>query len=134
MSDDDGGKFYNTTHLRGVELRVRRANAEQQYDAVKELFVDNPEAKLSREDVGRLVLPGSPVTSAGRCLCNLTDDGILEKLGDDHMVMGEYGMKIHTWRLKRPAPVLTCPEAFGPGPVVTTVREQEKEPEQEELF
>ena len=38
-----------------------------------------------------------PLTSIRRAISNLTDNGKLMKL--ERMVMGNYGKKVHTWRL-----------------------------------
>lgn len=96
--------YYNTTHVRGQKLRIYEIQAQRQEDAVLELFKANPTAKLSPEDVGRLVLPKAPRTSWGRCLTNLTKAGKLIKT--DETVVGCYDREIYLWTL---APDPTIP-------------------------
>ena len=89
--------YYNTTHVRGQKLRIYEVQAERQEEAVLEFFQANPDAKVTAEDIGRLVLPGTPRTSWGRCLTNLKKAGKIEKL--DEQVDGAWNRPIYLWRL-----------------------------------
>jgi len=89
--------YYNTTHVRGQKLRIYEFAAERQEDAVLEFFQANPTAKLSAEDVGRLVLPRAPRTSWGRCLTNLKKAGKIIKT--DETVEGAWKREIYLWQL-----------------------------------
>lgn len=92
-----GESYYNTTRVRGHQLRLYELQAEFQDAKVLEFMENNPSFKASAEDIGRLVLPRAPRTSWGRALCNLTTLGLLEKT--DHQVDGKYDRPIYTWRL-----------------------------------
>ena len=94
MTEDS---YYNTTHVRGQKLKVYEFAAERQEEAVLEFFRVKPTAKLSAEDVGRLVLPGTPRTSWGRCLTNLKIAGKIVKT--DETVEGAWGREIYLWKL-----------------------------------
>lgn len=85
--------YYNTTHVRGVKLRRYELAAEVQEEKCVEFWNANPYARLTAEDVGELILPGTPRTSWGRCLTNLTTRGYLVKT--DEQVEGVWGRPIY---------------------------------------
>ena len=100
MSDDD---YFNTTRLRGRQLAGYEIKAKTQNTKVAEFFRHNPRLEFTPEDIGRLVLPGTPRTSWGRTLTVNTKKGLLEKT--DNQLEGAWGRPIYTWRLKPRAPV-----------------------------
>jgi predicted transcriptional regulator len=100
---NEGGSYYNTTRVRGQELRIYEIAAQRQEERVLEFFQANPRAELSAEDIGRLVLQGTPRTSWGRSLTNLMKRNLLEKT--DRQVEGAWGRPIYLWRLKPKDPV-----------------------------
>ncbi len=99
-----GESYYNTTRVRGQLLKIYEFAAERQEDAVLEFFRANPEALVSAEDIGKLVLPGTPRTSWGRSLTNLKKAGKILKT--DELTEGAWGREIYLWKL---APDPTVP-------------------------
>lgn len=100
----EASSYYNTTHVRGQVLRMFEIAAERQEERVLAFFRANPEAYLSAEDIGRLVLPGTPRTSWGRSLTNLKKRGVIVKT--DEQIDGDWGRPIYLWKLApaKPAP------------------------------
>lgn len=94
--------YFNTTRVRGRQLASYRAAAESQDEKVLEFFNQNPDRQFTPEDIGRLVLPGTPRTSWGRTLTDLTTIGLLEKT--DEQTTGVWGRPIYYWRLARRNP------------------------------
>ncbi len=101
MTDDH---YFNTTRVRGQLLRIYEFAAKRQEENVLEFFKANPTAKVSAEDIGKLVLPGTPRTSWGRCLTNLKKARKILKT--DETVEGAWGREIYLWQL---APDPTAP-------------------------
>ena len=90
--------YYNTNHEVGDELAESREKASRQRDLVLALFRSNPGASMAPHQVLRAVaVAGTPITSIRRAMTDLTALGHLEKTSD--MVMGDFGKKVHTWRL-----------------------------------
>jgi hypothetical protein len=98
VQDQFSRDYYNTNRERGAELRSSRIQARKQQETILLFFQANPSRLYSREEINRLVLPNAPYTSVQRAITNLTDDGFLDKT--THMVMGSWGKKVHTWRLR----------------------------------
>ena len=96
----NGGSYFNTTRVRGRQLAEYEARAETQEEKVLEFAKHNPELEFTAEDVGRLILPGTPRTSWGRALTNLERRGALVRL--DRQVEGSWGRPIYLYRLARP--------------------------------
>jgi len=91
--------FYNTVYLKSEKIKLATQKALAQEDKVYLMFLEHPgqkftptevHEKLGGERFGRF-------TSVHRCLSNLTDKGLIEKM--DMMVPGPYGKPNHTWRL-----------------------------------
>ena len=99
MSDES---YYNTTRVRGHQLRLYEFQAERQEHKVREFMEANPTFEPTAEDIGRLVLPGTPRTSWGRCLTNLKKQGIIAKT--DKQLEGQWGRPIYLWRLIQAEP------------------------------
>lgn len=91
------GPYYNTTHIRGQLLVEYTIKAAFQEDKVAEFARANPWVEFSCEDIGRLVLPGTPRTSWGRACTNLEHGGILQRL--DKKITGSWGRPIYLYRL-----------------------------------
>lgn len=100
MSDDD---YFNTTRLRGRQLYSYQIQATNQNAKVLEFARHNPGLEFTPEDIGRLVLPGTPRTSWGRAITVNTKKGFLEKT--DNQVDGIWGRPIYFWRLKPREPL-----------------------------
>ncbi len=94
--------YFNTTRVRGRQLAHYRQAAESQDEKVLDFFNDNPDRQFTPEDIGRLVLPGTPRTSWGRTLTDLTKIGLLEKT--NNQTDGVWGRPIYYWRLARRDP------------------------------
>ncbi len=94
MKDDS---YYNTTRVRGQLLKIYEFAAQVQEEAVLEFFEANPRAKVSAEDIGKFVLPGTPRTSWGRCLTNLKKARKIIKT--DETVEGAWKRPIYLWQL-----------------------------------
>lgn len=98
--------YFNTTHVRGHRLAEYQVAATRQEDKVAEFARHNSLLEFSCEDIGRLVLPGTPRTSWGRACTNLQQAGILVRL--DIQVEGAWGRPIYLYKLAPPKP-----EQFG---------------------
>lgn len=91
--------YYNTNNEQGQTLEASRKKAKTQEEEILYIFEENPEANLSPDGIQRILsVCGYPITSIRRSLTNLTKQNKIEKT--DVMVEGEYGKKVHTWRLK----------------------------------
>lgn len=63
------------------------------------LFKELPHAEIPIFMVRRWCFPpGSAESNAGRAVNTLTRQGLLIKLPKAHMIMGDRGKKVHTWR------------------------------------
>lgn len=92
--------FYNTTHMTADELKVRRASANRQNQAILNFFKDNPAGFFTPFEVQQYSgLKSIPITSIRRAINNLTDAGFIVKT--DKMRPGEYGAMNHTWTLAK---------------------------------
>lgn len=91
--------YYNTNLESGAELAESIARARAQEDAVLWFFIRHADGKFTREEVNWLTLPDAPYTSVQRAITNLTERGLLEKLGRSDMVRASTGKQVHRWRL-----------------------------------
>lgn len=90
--------FYNTTHMSGSELTMRRLEAGRQNRIILEFFKQNPRVNFTPFDVQRDAgLHATPITSIRRAINTLTQLGFLVKT--DVLKEGAYGAQNHTWRL-----------------------------------
>jgi hypothetical protein len=90
--------YYNTTNLKGDELKEAETKAFNQTSVVYNLFTRygrlSPSQCLQKYiEVTRLTPP--PITSIRRAITKLTDAGKLEKT--DERVMGMFGKKEYVW-------------------------------------
>ena len=86
--------YYDTNKEK--DLAQSNNNAISQQIKILDFFKENMGYR-SPEDIQRLVLPKSPLTSVRRAMTNLTRSKHLVKTS--HMVKGNYGKMVHTWRL-----------------------------------
>ena len=93
-------EYHNTNRESGSILSESKRRANVQQEAVLQFFVDNPKGFFSRAQINEFVLPGVPYTSICRALWGLVELNQLVKTS--HMIMGEYGKMVHTWRMRRP--------------------------------
>ena len=90
--------YYNTTNLKGDELKTSQKKAVSQEQKLLEIF-KNHQIPLSPTEVRRnFTSPFAPLTSIRRALSNLTRDGKLEKTSKKKL--GMYGKLEHCWKLK----------------------------------
>ena len=90
--------FYNTTHMRGDELKTRRICADGQCRAILDFFKGNPRGYFTPFEVQTYTGMGrTPITSIRRALNTLTQTGLIIKT--EVMRDGEYGVQNHTWKL-----------------------------------
>lgn len=97
--------YFNTTASAGRELAEFRQKAAAQEVKVLDWFLSHPNETFTPEDIGECVLPGTPRTSWGRALSNLTKAGMLEKT--DKQTIGAWGRPVYHWRLVPQEPVQT---------------------------
>lgn len=90
--------FYNTTNLKGNELKAAEETTRTQEEIILEFFESNMHMEASPETVQILCFPNDvPLTSVRRGITNLTNAGKLLKT--DKTETGRYGAKTHLWRL-----------------------------------
>lgn len=89
--------YYNTTNLKGDELKTSQKKAVSQEQKILEIF-NKYQIPLSPTEVYRnFAPPYAPLTSIRRALSNLTRDGKLEKTSKKKL--GMYGKYEHCWQL-----------------------------------
>jgi len=96
--------YYNTNRETGSTLSLSWGKADKQENMILEIFSDKMRHTLNglaphqvRDQLVQRYGKRYPLTSIRRAISNLTDNGKLMKL--ERMVMGNYGKKVHTWRL-----------------------------------
>lgn len=89
--------YYNTTNLKGDELKTSQKKTASQEQKVLKIF-NKYQIPLSPTEVYRnFTSPNAPLTSIRRALSNLTRDGQLEKTSKKKL--GMYGKYEHCWKL-----------------------------------
>jgi hypothetical protein len=92
--------YYNTTNLKGNELKAAEQTTRTQEEIILEFFESNRHLEASPETVQILCFPNNvPLTSIRRGITNLTIDGKLSKT--EKTEVGRYGAKTHLWTLKK---------------------------------
>lgn len=92
--------FYNTTHMTADTLKVRRASANRQNQAILKFFKDNPAGFFTPFEVQLYAgLRNIPITSIRRAINSLTDAGFIVKT--DNLRPGDFGAMNHTWTLAK---------------------------------
>jgi len=96
--------YYNTNRETGPTLSLSWGKSNKQENMILEIFSDKMRHTLNglaphqvRDQIVQRYGKRYPLTSIRRAISNLTDNGKLMKL--ERMVMGNYGKKVHTWRL-----------------------------------
>ncbi len=91
--------FYNTTHLTGNDLKIRRIKADAQSRLILAFFKMHPgELFTPFEVLKALNYDPMQITSVRRSITDLTNAGLLIKT--DVMKQGELGSPNHCWRLR----------------------------------
>ena len=88
--------YYNTTNLKGDELKTSQKKTVSQEQKILEIF-KNHQIPLSPTDIFSNFFKKTPLTSIRRALSNLTRDGKLEKTSKKKL--GMYGKYEHCWKL-----------------------------------
>jgi hypothetical protein len=88
--------YFNTTHIRGQELRRYEINAKHQDTKILEFFHRNRHVYATAEDLQKLLMPMAPITSVRRALSNLQSELFIKK---GPQVEGQYGNAIYSWTL-----------------------------------
>jgi len=93
--------YYNTNKETGEVLKKSNRKATNQEDLILTYFrcVKYPKELSPDYFINMVCFENTPITSIRRALTNLTKKGYLEKT--DKMVTGQYGKKVHTWKLKK---------------------------------
>lgn len=97
--------YYNTTNESGDHLLRRRRGATKQRDRILQIFQLFWADKFSPERIckGYYKIYGEEIdlNSCRRAITGLTDEGLLEKLGEADKVMGSKGVRVHQWTLAK---------------------------------
>lgn len=89
--------YFNTTNLKGAELKGATEKAKTQKEIILQLFKGSHFKHLSPSGIMRLTNNKWPITSIRRALTNLTHDRLLIKTTDQNL--GMYGRPEHIWKL-----------------------------------
>ncbi len=91
--------FFNTIGLAGERLKQAIKDCKTQEDKVFMFLRAFPHRGFTAYEIRDAVLPKSPRTSAVRALCNLRDEGVVEKT--DVMVIERHGKPNHLWAVAK---------------------------------
>lgn len=93
--------YYNTTSLKGSDLKQATEKALTQKQIIHELFLFDQTEMTPFEVAVKLLKQGYkfPVWSLRARMTDLTREGVLVK-SDDADKTGEFGAKNHSWKLK----------------------------------
>tara|TARA_R100000781_G_C4079542_1_gene127229 strand:+ start:1993 stop:2301 length:309 start_codon:yes stop_codon:yes gene_type:complete len=95
--------YYNTTNLKGYDLKEARRKTNTQEDRILTFFEKNADKAFSPEEIQTYcMMANRPLTSVRRAITNLTKEGYLRKTS--HMKQGNYGKPVHTWQFKQSTP------------------------------
>lgn len=89
--------FYNTNNTPFEQLPMEFANATKQDMEILEVFKNNPKVYFTSHDIED-TLGKYPRSSIVRSINTLTKKGFITKT--NHQVIGKYGKKCFTWKLK----------------------------------
>lgn len=93
--------YYNTTNMKGPELKSAQDKARtQEQDVYEILYLSNRPLGAS-EVMERLnhFNKRPPITSVRRAISNLKASGLVERA--EHQIIGPYGRREYSWTLKR---------------------------------
>lgn len=93
--------YFNTTHVRGQQLRAYQEAGEDQENIITLFFQNHPTSEWTPEDLQKYHpwFARTPLTSIRRAFTNLKNSGFIFKTA--HQVKGMYGRPIYTWRIMR---------------------------------
>lgn len=101
--------YYNTTNEKGETLKKSRKKAESQDAVILKTFKKFTELGLTperclrhlriMEDLNDNRWAKTPIVSVRRSFSNLKNKGLIYKT--EIMANGDYGKKVHTWKLKK---------------------------------
>lgn len=95
--------YFNTTNLKGEELKTSESKALSQDEEVLRLFKTfdaltlTPERLHKHLQITNPKYANTPLTSLRRSFSNLKNRGLIEKT--ETMVKGNYGKPVNTWKL-----------------------------------
>ena len=96
--------YFNTTNLKGEELKTSESKALTQDEEVLRLFKTFDALTLTPERLHKHLIETvggkwerTPTTSLRRSFSNLKNRGLIEKT--ETMVKGNYGKPVNTWKL-----------------------------------
>ena len=91
--------YFNTTGLKGEDLRQAMDRMKGQNRAILNFFKGNPGGYFTPFEVQDHANISAPITSVRRAINTLTEKGYLVKT--KHMKPGAYGSLNHTWKYNR---------------------------------
>jgi len=95
------GEFFNTTSLKGEELKVAKRKAGSQETKIHKFLKDHKDTWYTSFDLHEILFSeNTPHTSIRRCLTNLFNDGSIYKSNGAEKV-GLYGANVHCWKFKK---------------------------------
>ena len=90
--------FYNTTHEKGDQLKLRWQQARSQEEKILKFLKDRPYHWFSSESLRLLVLGyKTPITSVRWAVSDLERKGLIQKSPTAN-ALGEYGKNVYTHR------------------------------------
>ena len=92
--------YYNTTNIKGDDLKISRSNAISQEALIYGFFLDYKKPLSPSMILAKLNLR-CPITSIRRAVTNLTLDNKIIKT--DKTTRGLYGKPEHLWKIKTDA-------------------------------
>ena len=96
---DELNKYFNTTGLKGKELKQHEFRTGTQNRLILDCFKERPDMELTPFEVRVMTHQiYTPITSIRRAMTTLTDMGYLVKT--QKRKPGEYGELNYTWKLK----------------------------------
>ena len=93
----DKENFFNTINEKTPQLIKLKQNAQNQQNAILEVFQKYPKTPLSPPKILQLTNLNCPITSIRRAISNLTKQGKLSKTQIQEI--GPYGVKNYLWIL-----------------------------------
>lgn len=98
LFDNKAPRFYNTTNLKGEELKQKKQRVVGQNGEILHIFAMHPHQKFSPWNVYDKLQGKFPITSVRRGINNLTESGYLLK-SDKTVIAGPYNTASYQWEL-----------------------------------
>lgn len=93
--------YYNTTNVKGEELKARTEKTKSQRDIILDVFRRYPNYSFTPFEIHTVPrLRSAPITSIRRAITDLTTEGKLFKCPSKRE--GKYGATNYTWTLNSP--------------------------------